>query len=156
MSHINMTREGERKLHEELKFLKEERRPEIILSLQEARRKGDLSENGEYDAAKEAKAFVDSRIGQLEKMIRNTRIIDDLAISDDKVYIGARVDLEDIKSGDKLFYILVNEIEANFSERKISTISPIAKALLGKEMGDEVEIRIPKGVLNYRIVGISR
>lgn len=156
MAYVNMTREGEKKLYEELKFLKEVRRPEVLKSLKEARRKGDLSENAEYDAAKEAKAFVESRIQHLETMIRNVRIIDNLDIADDKVYIGARVELEDITSGQQLFYILVNEVEADFANRKISTTSPIGKALLGKEVGDSVEITVPKGTLKYKVTGISR
>jgi len=156
MGYINMTREGEKKLHEELKYLREVRRPEVIAALKEARRKGDLSENAEYDAAKEEKTFIESRIHQLETMLRNVRIIDDMDISDDKVYIGARVDLEDLENGGKLYYILVNEVEADFGARKISTTSPIGKGLLGKSVGDVVEIKIPKGTVKYRITGISR
>lgn len=156
MAYVNMTREGEKKLHEELKLFKEVKRPEVLKALKEARRKGDLSENAEYDAAKEEKAFVESRIQHLETMIRNVRIIDNLEISDDKVYIGARVELEDTVSGEQLFYILVNEVEADFKSRKISTTSPIGKALLGKAVGESVEITIPKGTLKYKVTGISR
>ena len=156
MAYHNMTREGEKKLHEELRYLRDVKRPEVMESLQEARRKGDLSENAEYDAAKEHKAFIDGRIQQLDSMIRNVRIIDDLDIDSDKVYIGARVELVDIDSGEDLHYILVNEVEADFPARKISTTSPIGKALLGKAIGDSVEITIPKGTLRYRISGISR
>jgi len=156
MAYNNMTREGEKKLHEELRYLRDVKRPEVMESLQEARRKGDLSENAEYDAAKEHKAFIDGRIQQLDSMIRNVRIIDDLDIDADKAYIGARVELVDVDSGEDLHYILVNEVEADFAARKISTTSPIGKALLGKEVGDSVEITIPKGILRYRISGISR
>ena len=156
MAYVNMTREGEKKLYEELKLFKEVKRPEVLKALKEARRKGDLSENAEYDAAKEEKAFVESRIQHLETMIRNVRIIDNLEISDDKVYIGARVELEDTVSGEQLFYILVNEVEADFKSRKISTTSPIGKALLGKAVGESVEITIPKGTLKYKVTGISR
>lgn len=156
MNHVNMTREGERKLHEELKELKEVKRPQVLHDLQEARRKGDLSENSEYDAAKEAKAFVESRIHYLEKTIRSVRIIDDLDIDDDKAYIGARVDLEDLNTGEDCFYILVNEVEADFPARKISTQSPIGRGLLGKGVGDTVEITIPKGTMRYRVKRISR
>jgi len=156
MGYINMTREGEKKLHEELKYLREVRRPEVIAALKEARRKGDLSENAEYDAAKEEKTFIESRIQQIETMLRNVRIIDDMDISDDRVYIGARVDLEDLENGGKLYYILVNEVEADFGARKISTTSPIGKGLLGKGVGDVVEIKIPRGTVKYRITGISR
>ena len=156
MSRINLTRNGEKKLHEELNHLKKVRRPQVIKAIAEARRKGDLSENSEYDAAKEEQHRLESRIHQLEVMVRNVHIIDDKNISSDKVYIGARADLENIETGDELFYILVNEIEADFSQKKISTVSPIGKSLLGKKEGDIVEIIIPKGKLKYRIKKISR
>ena len=156
MNYVNMTREGEKKLHEELKHLKEVRRPEVLEALKEARRKGDLMENSEYDAAKDAKTFVETRIQQVETMLRNVRIIDDLEISDDRAYIGARVELEDIETGKELYYILVNEVEADFETHKISTISPIGNGLLGKGVGDTVEITVPRGTLKYRITGISR
>ncbi len=156
MNTVNVTREGEKKLREELKYLKEERRPIIIEALKEARRKGDLTENAEFDAARDEQRLVESRITQIVVMIRNIRIIDDAKMPDDKVYIGARVELEDLDSGKELYYILVNEIEADFKERKISTVSPIGKGLLGKGVGDTVEITIPRGTLRYRITGISR
>lgn len=156
MAYVNVTRDGEKKLHEELKYLKEVRRPEVLKSLKEARRRGDLMENSEYDAAKEAKSFVESRIQHLETMVRNVRIIDNMEIADDKAYIGARVELEDVQTGESLHYILVNEVEADFKARKISTTSPIGKGLLGKAVGDMVEITIPRGTLKYRVTGISR
>lgn len=156
MEYVNLTREGEKKLHKELKYLKEVRRPEVLRSLQEARRKGDLMENSEYDAAKQEKALMESRIQYVETMIRNARIIDNLDISEDKAYIGARVELEDMETGENLYYVLVDEVEADFATSKISTKSPIGKSLLGKEVGETVEITIPIGVLRYRITGISR
>ena len=156
MSHVHLTREGEKKLHEELKHLKEVRRPQILHAIQEARRKGDLTENGEYDAAKEEHRLIQARINQLEVMVRNVRIIEDQNITADRAYIGARVELEYLETGSPLFYILVNEVEADFKARKISTVSPIGKSLLGKIIGDTVEITIPKGTVRYRITGISR
>ena len=156
MSHVHLTRDGEKKLHEELKHLKEVLRPRILHALQEARRKGDLTENGEYDAAKEEHRLIQARINQLEVMIRNVCIIEDQNITADRAYIGARVELEDLETGSPLFYILVNEVEADFKARKISTVSPIGKSLLGKIVGDTVEITIPKGTVRYRITGISR
>lgn len=156
MADVHVTREGERKLHEELKQLKEVRRPQVLKALQEARRKGDLSENGEYDAAKEEQRNVQHRINQLEVMVRNVRVLESQNISSERVFIGARVELEDLASGQPLFYILVNEVEADFKARKISTVSPIGKGLLGKEIGDIVEITIPKGTLRYRVTAISR
>ena len=156
MAYKNITRKGEKKLHEELKHLKEVRRPQVLNALQEARRKGDLMENSEYDAAKEEKNILEIQIRQVETILRNSQIIEDLDISDDKAYIGARVDLEDLETGEKVFYILVNEVEADFSERKISTTSPIGKGLLGKSVDDMVEITIPRGTLKYRVTKISR
>ena len=156
MTYVNLTREGEKKLRLELKELKEVKRPIVLESLQEARRKGDLSENAEYDAAKEEKAFLESRIQQVETMIRTARIVDNLSIDTDKAYIGARVELVDLDSDDPLHYILVDEIEADFAQRKISTKSPIGQALLGKGVDDEVEVTIPRGTLRYRITSISR
>ena len=156
MKPINVTRDGEKKILNELKNLKEIRRPQIIEALKEARRKGDLSENAEYDAAREEQRNVESRINQLEIMVSNVRIIDESKIASDKAFIGARVDLEDVESGEKLFYILVNEVEADFKARKISTVSPIGKGLLGKSVGEAVEITIPRGTLRYKITKISR
>ncbi|MFC1607588.1 transcription elongation factor GreA [Candidatus Latescibacterota bacterium] len=156
MNNVNVTRDGEKKLREELKYLKEVRRPEVLDSLNEARRKGDLSENAEYDAAREAQRLVESRVNQLEVMVRNIKIIDDSKIPNDKAYIGARVDIEDLDTGDSLYYILVNEVETDFKARKISTVSPIGKSLLGKGVGDSVEITIPRGNLRYKVTGISR
>jgi len=156
MSHVHLTRDGEKKLHGELKHLKEEQRPRIIHAIQEARRKGDLAENGEYDAAKDEYRIIQARINRLEVMIRNIRIIENQNIAADRAYIGARVDLEDLDTGAALFYILVNEVEADFKNRKISTVSPIGKSLLGKAVGETVEITVPRGVLRYRVTGISR
>lgn len=156
MAYSNITRAGEKKLHDELKHLKEVRRPQVLSSLREARRKGDLMENAEYDAAKEEKNLLETRIQQVETILLNSRIIDDLDISDEKAYIGARVELEDLETGEIVFYILVNEVEADFPARKISTTSPVGKGLLGKSVGDTVEITIPRGTLRYRVTGISR
>ena len=156
MSRINLTREGEKKLHEDLKHLKEIERPRVINSIAEARRKGDLTENSEYDAAKEEQHKLETRIHKLEVMVRNVSIIDESKISNDKVYIGARADLEDVDTGKKLFYILVNELEADLDEGKISTVSPIGKSLLGKKVGEIAEITIPIGTLKYKVKKISR
>ena len=156
MPKVKLTREGEKKLHQELKHLKEVKRPEVIEAIAEARRKGDLSENAEYDAAKEAQHILETKIHQLEVKLRNVEIIDDRNIDGDKAYIGAKVDLEDLSSGEEFHYILVDEYEADFSMRKISTVSPIGKSLLGKAVGDTVEITVPRGTLRYRIKDITR
>ena len=156
MSRIKLSREGEKKLHKELKNLKEVRRPQVINAIAEARRKGDLSENAEYDAAKEEQHKLELRIHKLEVMVRNIEIIDDKKISSDRAYIGAKVDLEDVDTGNELYYILVDEFEADFNQKKISTVSPIGKGLLGKKVGETVEITIPNGTLKYKIIKISR
>ncbi len=156
MGRVKLSREGERKLHKELKNLKEVRRPQVINAIAEARRKGDLTENAEYDAAKEEQHKLETRIHRLEVMVRNIEIIDDRNISSDRAYIGARVDLEDVDTGNELYYILVDEFEADFNQKKISTVSPIGKGLLGKKVGETVEITIPNGTLKYKIIKISR
>ena len=119
MNRIKLSREGEKKLHEELKHFKEVKRPKVIKAIAEARRKGDLTENSEYDAAKEEQRIVEGRIKELEIMVRNVEIIDDKNIASDKAYIGARIDMKDLITGEELFYILVNEYEADFNKRKI-------------------------------------
>ncbi|HDY86834.1 MAG TPA: transcription elongation factor GreA [bacterium] len=156
MGHVKLSREGEKKLHEELKHLKEVRRPEVIKSIAEARRKGDLSDNAEYDAAKEEQYKLEHRIHKLEVMLANIEIIDNRNIPSDRAYIGARVDLEDLDSGEEIYYVLVNEYEADFGEKKISTVSPIGKGLLGKKVGEIVEINVPNGTLKYKVKEISR
>ena len=156
MDQINLTRDGEKKLHEELKHLKEVRRPQVIKAIAEARRKGDLTENSEYDAAKEEQHKLEKRIHQFEVMVRNVFIIDGKKIPSDRAYIGARVDLEDVETGEELFYILVNEFEADYKHNKISTVSPIGKSLLGKKVGEIAEITIPIGTLKYKVKNISR
>ncbi len=156
MHRVKLTREGEKKLHKELAQLKKVRRPQVIKAIVEARRKGDLSENAEYDAAKEEQHKLEIRIHQLEVMIFNLEIIDDRNIASDKVYIGAKVHLEDLNTGEEIFYILVNEYEADFGEKKISTVSPVGKSLLGRQVGETVEICIPNGMLKYKVKNISR
>jgi len=156
MRRVKLTRAGEKKLYKELRRLVEEKRPDAIRAVAEARRKGDLAENAEYDAAKEAQHMLERRIHQLEVKLRNSEIIDDRDIDAGKVYIGARVDLEDLSTGKELHFILVDETEADFNERKISTVSPIGKSLLGREAGETVEVTVPRGTITYRIKSITR
>ncbi len=156
MQKVKLTRDGEKKLHEELKHLKEVRRPQVINAIAEARRKGDLSENSEYDAAKEEQHKLELRIHNLEVKLSHVQVIDNSSISSDKVYIGAKVDLEDLNTGEDLYFTLVDEFEADFMQKKISTVSPIGKALLGKAVGDFVEITVPNGTLKYRVKEITR
>ncbi|NKB65493.1 MAG: transcription elongation factor GreA [Candidatus Latescibacteria bacterium] len=156
MSEVYLSRDGYEKLQDELKQLKTEERPTVRQALQKAREFGDLSENSEYNAAKERLVFLEQRISRLEETLSRTRLLENEDIPDDKVYIGATVDLLDLKKGRELKYTLVAPEEANFEEGKISTVSPIGKALLGHGEGEEVNIQVPAGQLHYKIVKITR
>lgn len=156
MSEVYLSREGYQKLQDELKELKDTERPIVRQSLQRAREFGDLSENAEYAAAKERLLFLERRINSLEETLSRVRLLENEAIPDDKVYIGATVDMIDLKSDRELQYTLVAPEEADFDAGKISTVSPIGKGLLGHAEGEEVEIQVPAGTLNYKIVKISR
>ncbi|MEC8993507.1 MAG: transcription elongation factor GreA [Candidatus Latescibacterota bacterium] len=156
MSDVYLSRDGVQKLQDELKELKTTERPTVRAALQRAREFGDLSENAEYSAAKERLMFLEQRIAKLEETLSRARLIENENIPDDKVYIGATVELKDLTKKKGLTYTLVSPEEADFEEGKISTVSPIGKGLLGKEEGDEVEIEVPAGKLHYKILKISR
>lgn len=148
--------EGFKKLHEELKYFKTVKRAEIAKQIAEARDKGDLSENAEYDAAKEAQGFLELRIAKLQERVRNGRIIDESKMDDSKVYLLSTVTIKNIKNDSTMKYTLVPEEEADLKQGKISVESPIAKGLLGKEVGDTAEITIPAGKLTFEIIEIVR
>ena len=156
MSEVYLSREGYEKLQGELKGLKETERPAVRQALQRAREFGDLSENAEYSAAKERLLFLEQRIGKLEDTLSRARLLENEAIPEDKVYIGATVELEDLAQARQLTYTLVAPEEADFEAGKISTVSPIGKGLLGHQEGEEIEIEVPVGKLHYRIVKITR
>ncbi len=156
MSEVYLSRDGYAKLKEELRELKETERPTVRQALQRAREFGDLSENAEYAAAKERLMFLEQRISKLEDTLSRTTLLENEAIPEDKVYIGATVELVDLKQDRELTYMLVAPEEADFDSGKISTTSPIGKGLLGHSEGEEVEIKVPAGILHYRIVKISR
>ena len=156
MSEVYLSRDGYAKLKEELRELKETERPTVRQALQRAREFGDLSENAEYAAAKERLMFLEQRINKLEDTLSRTTLLENEAIPEDKVYIGATVELVDLKQDRELTYMLVAPEEADFDTGKISTTSPIGKGLLGHSEGEEVEIKVPAGILHYRIVKISR
>ncbi len=156
MSEVYLSRDGLEKLKDELKELKEKERPTVRESLQRAREFGDLSENAEYTAAKERLMFLEQRINKLEDTLSRATLLENESIPEDKVYIGATVELVDVKTDKEIVYTLVAPEEADFEAGKISTTSPIGKGLLGHSEGEEVDIRVPAGVLNYRIVSISR
>ncbi len=150
-----MTEEGYKKLLEEVNYLETVKRPDISKQIAEARDKGDLSENAEYDAAKEAQGILESKIAQLKELIASARLIDESQISTDVVQILNKVKIRNTKNKQEMIYTLVAENEANLKEGKISVNTPIAKGLLGKKVGDTVEIQVPAGLLTFEILEIS-
>lgn len=156
MSVTYVTEEGMAKLKAELKELKSVERPKISAQIAEARDKGDLSENAEYDAAKEAQGLLELRISKLETLIANSRIIDETQVDNSKVFILSTVKLRNMANKAEMKYTLVAEKEADLKSGKISVDSPIGKGLLGKAVGEIAEIKIPSGVLKFEILEISR
>jgi len=150
-----MTEEGLDNLKKELEQLTLVERPAISQQIAEARDKGDLSENAEYDAAKEAQGLLEMRIARMEDMMANARIIDESKIDTSHVQILNKVKIKNIKNSQQVEYMLVSESEADIKSGKISVATPIAKGLLGKEVGDVVEIKVPSGVMSFEIMEIS-
>ncbi len=150
------TQEGLTKLEAELRQLTTKGRADIAAAIQEARDKGDLSENAEYDAAKDAQGHLEAKIAQLQNTLANSRVIDESNIDTSRVMILSQVTVLNKKTGKDLKYRLVSETEANLKEGKISVKSPIAQALLGKAVGDTVEAQVPAGVLTLEIKEICR
>jgi transcription elongation factor GreA len=151
-----LSRDGYDKLVKELEHLKSVKRRQLSKAVGEARGHGDLTENAEYDAAKEAQALNEKRIAELERKLAASQIIDEESMSTDEVLIGATVKLKDIKSGKELTYTLVAEEEADYAQGKISISSPVGGGLLGHREGEVVEINVPAGALKYQILKISR
>jgi transcription elongation factor GreA len=157
MQYIYLTREGYEKLREESKYLKTVKRKEIANALHYARSLGDLRENSEYDAAKNAQALNEIKISELEENLRKAKILEEETnIPKDKVSIGSTVKLKDMKTQREFQYTLVSEIESDYDQGKISTASPIGQGLLGHRENETVEIKIPAGTLTYKILKISR
>ncbi|KAA6337843.1 Transcription elongation factor GreA [termite gut metagenome] len=150
-----ISEEGYKKLVEELKVLETVDRPEISRQIAEARDKGDLSENAEYDAAKEAQGMLEMKINKLKTIIADAKIIDESKLKTDAVQILNKVELKNMKNGMNMVYTIVSESEANLKEGKISVNTPIAQGLLGKKVGEVVEIKVPQGTINLEIVNIS-
>lgn len=150
------TKEGLQKLREELDRLTSVERPAISQQIAEARDKGDLSENAEYDAAKNAQGMLELRISQLENTLSNARVIDESQLDNSKVMILATVKVKNLKTNGVMAYTLVPENEADIKSGKISVQSPIAKGLLGKAVGEVVEIQVPAGLMKFEIIDISR
>ena len=157
MSEISYyTEEGLSNLKKEIKNLESVERPKISQQIAEARDKGDLSENAEYDAAKEAQGMLEARISKLKNKLANARLIDDSEIDDSKVFILSTVKIKNIKNSMEMTYTLVAENEADIKVGKISVDSPIGKGLLGKEVGQIADINTPVGIMKFEIVSIQR
>ena len=150
-----MTKEGYDKMVAELQRLEAVERPKASAAIAEARDKGDLSENSEYDAAKEAQANLENKINQLKLAIQDAKIVDTSRLNAETVQILTKVEMTNLTTKSKMTYVIVSENEANLREGKISIKTPIAQGLLGKKEGDEVEIKIPRGTINLRIDHIS-
>ncbi|MDD5838476.1 MAG: transcription elongation factor GreA [Muribaculaceae bacterium] len=150
-----MTKEGYNKKMEEIAYLESVKRPEISAAIAEARDKGDLSENSEYDAAKEAQGMLEMKISQLKDLVANARIIDEKNLNTDEVQILNRVKIKNVANGMTMEYTIVADSEANLKEKKIASSTPIAQGLLGHKKGDIVEIRVPSGLMKFEIVEIS-
>ena len=150
------TEEGLQNLKDEIKQLETVERPKISQQIAEARDKGDLSENAEYDAAKEAQGMLEARIANLKNKLSTARLIDDSKLDSSKVLILSKVTIKNVKNGMEISYTLVAENEADLSQKKISIKSPIAKGLLGKEKGDIADIQTPGGVMQFEITAITR
>jgi transcription elongation factor GreA len=150
-----MTEDGYKRLKEELNELERVQRPAISKQIAEARDKGDLSENAEYDAAKEAQGLLEMKISQLKETLASARMIDESKINTNEVQILNRVKIKNLKTGQVMSYMIVSESEANLKEGKLSVTTPIAKGLLGKKVGEKANVQVPSGLMEFEIVDIS-
>lgn len=155
MDRIPITAAGFARMEAELKNLKSVDRPAIIKAIAEARAHGDLSENAEYHAAKEKQSFIEGRIAELEAGISRAEVIDITTLKNDTVKFGATVTLADDDTGDESSYQIVGEYEADMKAKKISVTAPLARALIGKKVGDSVEVNTPKGAKGYEVLAIK-
>ena len=156
MSNVtNLTPEGYEKLKAELQELKTKGRAEVAKAIAEAREKGDLSENAEYDAAKDAQGMLEMRINELERMLASARVLDPDQINTDEVRLLSKVTIKNVANGATMTYTLVSEQEADLKQKRISITSPIGKGLLGKKKGEIAEVETPRGKMKFEIVDIS-
>ena len=155
MDEVYLTRAGHKKLTKELEFLRNKKRRQLSKAVGEARAHGDLSENAEYDAAKERQAFVEKRIRDIESRLSHAEIIDTQGLSSEKVVFGSVVVLENLDTGEQVQYEIVGPDESDVKQGKISSDSPVGRALIGKKVEDEVNVRTPGGIRNFQIVRIS-
>jgi transcription elongation factor GreA len=151
-----LTEEGYKKLKDDLERMVSIERPRISQQIAEARDKGDLSENAEYDAAKEAQGLLELKISKLQQTLNNSRILDSEQIDVSKVVLLSRVKIKNLKNNAEMEYQIVSENEANLKEGRISSESPIGKSLLGKKKGDQVEVQTPGGMIHFEILNIGR
>ena len=156
MTKYPITPEGLKKLQEELKRLKSVERPKVIEAIAEARGHGDISENAEYDAAKEQQASLEKKIREIENKIANADVVDPSAMSTDRVVFGLQVSVQDLDTGEETSYQIVGVDEADITQQRISVSSPVARALIGKSVGDVVQVQIPRGLRELEILNISR
>lgn len=152
---IPMTREGYKRLQEELKRLIKVERPQNVKDIEEARGHGDLSENAEYDAAKNRQGMIEGRIRELNDKIARAQVINPAELDVDKVVFGAKVTLFDVDNGNEVTYQIVGEDEADIKDNKISVTSPVGKALIGHRLDDEVRVKVPSGMKLYEIIDIK-
>ena len=152
---VYLTRVGYQKLYDDLDRLKKDR-IKISKAIEEARLQGDISENAEYDAAKDAQAHNAARMAELETKLTRVRIIEDEDIPSDRIFIGAIVTLRDLDTKEELEYMMVSPEEASYEENKLSIFAPIGKALIGHKEGEELDIKVPAGILRYKILKIKR
>lgn len=155
MEKFQITKEGYQKLRSEIDNLKNVERPKIITQISTARELGDLRENSEYHSAKDRQGFIEAQLADLEEKMNRAEVIDVSKLSGSKVKFGATVTLENLDNSKKVKYKIVSEFEANIDEGLISSISPVARALIDKEAGEEVEIQAPVGIINYEILKVD-
>jgi transcription elongation factor GreA len=155
MARSPITRNGYNQLHKELENLKKVTRPQVIKDIEEARAHGDLSENAEYTAAKERQSFVEMKISEIEQKLANSEIMDTTPLSNDRVGFASVVTLENLINGDEVTYQIVGPDESDIPSGKISIASPLGKALIGKEMDEEVTVQTPGGAKKYTILKIA-
>jgi transcription elongation factor GreA len=150
-----MTLEGKSKLELELKRLLQVERPQVIKAIEDARSNGDLSENADYDAAKERQGFIESRIAEIQGKIANAEVVDISSLQSDRIIFGATVTLCDVETEEEMTYQIVGEDEADVKNGKISVFSPLARSMIGKKAGDVVEFRSPKGEREFEVIDFS-
>jgi len=153
---VYYTQQGLDKLKNELDFLKTTERRNIARQISEARDKGDLSENAEYDAAKEAQGLLEAKIAKMESEFSRARVLDESQMDNSKVFIMSKVTIKNMSNSTTMTYVIVPESEADLKNKKISVSSPIAKGLLGKRIGDIAEIKVPNGLMKFEIIEINR